>query len=123
MLDLQPGTALGETASHVKETAPELGRQLEDLANIAWMPSLRDQLNEKFRKQLASAVRKFGAIVFILGALCLALPASAAEEELVPADAAVEETVSHPKTSDEAKTAYDAGQFRQALDYYAFRPL
>ena len=120
MLDLPPGTALGETASRVKETAPELGRQLEDLANIAWMPSLRDQLNEKFRKQLASAVRKFGAIVFILGALCLAFPASAAEEEAAPADKAVEETaIPLPKTQDEAKTAYDAGQFRQALDYYA----
>ena len=123
MLDLPPGTALGETASRVKETAPELGRQLEDLANIAWMPSLRDQLNEKFRKQLASAVRKFGAIAvaLILGAFCLALPASAAEGESVPAEPpAVEETsAALPKTSDEAKTAYDAGQFRQALDYYA----
>ena len=120
MLDLPPGTALGETASHVKETAPELGHQLEDLANIAWMPSLRGQLNEKFRKQLASAVRKFGVIAFILGGLFLALPASAAEEETASADASVEETAaSLPKTQNEAKTAYDAGQFRQALDYYA----
>ena len=119
MLDLPPGTALGETASRVKETAPELGRQLEDLANIAWMPSLRDQLNEKFRKQLASAVRKFGAIVFILGALCLALPASAAEEEAAQADKSVSAETVLPKTQDEAKTAYDAGQFRHALDYYA----
>ena len=119
MLDLPPGTALGETASRVKETAPELGRQLEDLANIAWMPSLRDQLNEKFRKQLASAVRKFGAIVLILGALVLALPASAAEEETAPADKSVSAETVLPKTQDEAKTAYDAGQFRQALGYYA----
>ncbi len=103
----------------MKESEPELGRQLEDLANIAWMPSLRGELNEKFRKQLASAVRKFGAIAFILGALCFALPANAADEETASADkpAAVETVL--PKTSDEAKTAYDAGQFRQALDYYA----
>jgi len=117
MLDLPPGTALGETASHVKETAPELGRQLEDLANIAWMPSLRSELNVKFRKQLASAVRKFGAIAFILGALFLALPASAADTE--EPQAAATETATMPRTQDEAKTAYDAGQFRQALDYYA----
>ncbi len=122
MLDLPPGTALGETASRVKESAPELGRQLEDLANIAWMPSLRDELNERFRRQLASAVRKFGAVAFLLGALCLALPANAAEEDVTQADKpAAEETAETalPKTSDEAKTAYDAGQFQQALDYYA----
>jgi len=120
MMDLPPGTALGETASRVKETDPGLGRQLEDLANIAWMPSLRDQLNEKFRKQLASAVRRFGVIAFILGAFCFALPSSAAEEEPAPADNTTTETAaSLPKTQDEAKTAYDAGQFRQALDYYA----
>jgi len=120
MLDLPPGTALNETASRVKESAPELGRQLEDLANTAWMPSLRGELNEKFRRQLASAVRKFGAVAFILGALCLALPASAAEETPVAKGNAATETVaSLPKNSDEAKTAYDAGQFRQALDYYA----
>ena len=120
MLDLPPGTALGETASRVKESAPELGRQLEDLANTTWMPSLRGELNEKFRKQLASAVRKFGVIAFILGALCLALPASAAEEGSAPEDKTAEETAAPiPKTQDEAKTAYDAGQFRQALDYYA----
>ena len=125
MLDLPPGTALGETASHVKESAPELGRQLEDLANIAWMPSLRDQLNEKFRKQLASAVRRFGAVVLILGVLCLAAiaaPASAAEEESATNEgitAEVDSAVQLPRNQDEAKTAYDAGQFRQALDYYA----
>ena len=121
MLDLPPGTALGETASHVKQSAPELGRQLEDLANTAWMPSLRSGLNEKFRKQLASAVRKFGAIAFILGALFLALPTSAAEEESASAgeSAPAETAAPLPKTSDEAKTAYDAGQFREALDYYA----
>ena len=120
MLDLPPGTALGETASRVKETAPELGRQLEDLANTAWMPSLRGRLDGKFRKQLASAVRKFGAIAFILGALYFALPASAAEEESAPAETAATETAAPlPKSQDEAKTAYDAGQFRQALDYYA----
>ncbi len=120
ILDLPPGTALGETASHVKETAPELGRQLESLANTAWMPSLRGELNEKFRRQLASAVRKFGVLAFLLGALCLALPASAAGEEPVQEDAVPTETASPlPKTQDEAKTAYDAGQFRQALDYYA----
>ena len=117
MLDLPPGTSLSETASRVKESEPELGRQLEDLANTAWMPSLRGQLNEKFRKQLASAVRRFGAIAFILGMLILALPANAADEESAPADAATETAL--PKTSDEAKTAYDAGQFRQALNYYA----
>ena len=121
LLDLPPGTALSETASRVKETEPELGRQLEDLANTAWMPSLRGELNEKFRKQLASAVRKFGAIAFLLGALCFALPANAADEESAPENKpAVEEAAAQlPKTSDEAKTAYDAGQFRQALDYYA----
>ena len=117
MLDLPPGTALGETASHVKENAPELGRQLEDLANIAWMPSLRSELNDKFRKQLASAVRKFGVVAAILAALFLALPASAAEEQ--QGGPAPEAEATMPKTSDEAKTAYDAGQFRQALDYYA----
>ena len=122
MLDLPPGTALGETASRVKETEPELGRQLEDLANIAWMPSLRGQLTEKFRRQLASAVRKFGAIVFILGVLFFALPASAADGESAPADdTATEIAASLPKNSDEAKTAYDAGEFRQALDYYALK--
>ena len=118
MLDLPPGTALGETAARVKETAPELGRQLEDLANTAWMPSLRSEFNEKFRRQLASAVRKFGIFAAILAALILAVPASAAEEvqsEPVPAESSVQ----FPKNSDEAKTAYDAGQFRQALDYYA----
>jgi tetratricopeptide (TPR) repeat protein len=119
MLDLPPGTSLSETASRVKEFEPDLGRQLEDLANTAWMPSLRGQLNEKFRKQLASAVRKFGVIAFILGALCLALPANAADEESAPADKSVSSETVLPKTSDEAKTAYDAGQFRQALDYYA----
>ena len=118
MLDLPPGTSLSETASRVKESEPELGRQLEDLANIAWMPSLRSQLNEKFRKQLASAVRKFGVIAFFLGALFLALPANAAEEAAAP-DKSVPAEIVLPKTSDEAKTAYDAGQFRQALDYYA----
>ena len=127
MLDLPPGTALGETASRVKETAPELGRQLEDLANTAWMPSLRGELNEKFRRQLASAVRRFGAVAIILGALCLALPVSAAEEDSTPAEKAsssenavtTETAAALPKNSNEAKTAYDAGQFRQALDYYA----
>ncbi|MBR4253942.1 MAG: BatD family protein [Lentisphaeria bacterium] len=123
MLDLPPGTALGETASRVKESAPELGRQLEDLANTAWMPSLRSELNEKFRRQLASAVRKFGAVAFILGALFLALPASAAEEgsdaQSQDSTAPAEPAAQLPKTQDEAKTAYDAGQFRQALDYYA----
>ncbi len=119
MLDLPPGTALGETASRVKETAPELGRQLEDLANIAWMPSLRDQLNEKFRRQLASAVRKFGVIAFILGAICFALPASATEEDSASPEGPTETAISLPRNSDEAKTAYDAGEFRQALDYYA----
>ena len=119
MLDLPPGTSLSETASRVKDSEPELGRQLEDLANTAWMPSLRGQLNEKFRKQLASAVRKFGAIAFLLGALCFALPADAAEEESAPADKSVSAETVLPKNSDEAKTAYDAGQFRQALDYYA----
>jgi tetratricopeptide (TPR) repeat protein len=120
MLDLPPGTALGETASRVKESAPELGRQLEDLANTAWMPSLRSELNEKFRKQLASAVRKFGVFAFILGALCLALPASAAEGTQAAEAASPAETApALPKNSNEAKTAYDAGQFRQALDYYA----
>ena len=120
MLDLPPGTALSETASRVKETSPELGRQLEDLANTAWMPSLRGELNEKFRKQLASAVRKFGAIAFLLGALCLAMPASAADEGSEPVDTAATETAAPlPKTPDEAKTTYDAGQFQQALDYYA----
>ncbi len=120
MLDLPPGTSLSETASRVKGTAPELGRQLEDLANTAWMPSLRGELDEKFRKQLASAVRKFGMIVFILGALCFALPANGADEETASADksSAAETAAQLPKTSDEAKTAYDAGQFRQALDYY-----
>ena len=128
MLDLPPGTALGETASRVKESSPELGRQLEAIANTAWMPSLRGELNEKFRKQLASAVRKFGVIAFILGALCLALPASAAEETSPAAEEKAsaaedatrpESAAALPKNSDEAKTAYDAGQFRQALDYYA----
>ena len=121
MLDLPPGTALGETAFRVKEASPELGRQLEDLANTAWMPSLRSELNEKFRKQLASAVRRFGAAAFILGALFLALPASAAEETAASAEptASTEMAATLPKNSDEAKTAYDAGQFRQALDYYA----
>ena len=119
MLDLPPGTSLSETASRVKEAEPELGRRLEDLANIAWMPSLRDQLNEKFRKQLASAVRKFGVVAFILSVFCLALPADAAEEDAAPADKSVSAESVLPKTSDEAKTAYDAGQFRQALDYYA----
>jgi len=118
MLDLPPGTALGETASRVKEQSPELGRQLEDLANIAWMPSLRDELNEKFRKQLASAVRKFGVLAAVLAALFLAVPANAADEQ--PQETATaEEAAALPKNSDEAKTAYDAGQFRQALDYYA----
>ena len=119
MLDLPPGTSLSETASRVKEFEPELGRQLEDLANTAWMPSLRDQLDEKFRKQLASAVRKFGVIAFILGALCFASPANAAEEEAAPTDKSVSAETVLPKTQDEAKTAYDAGHFRQALDYYA----
>ena len=121
MLDLPPGTALGETASCVKETAPELGRQLEDLANTAWMPSLRGELNEKFRKQLASAIRKFGVIAFVLGALCFTTSASAAEDGFDLSDTSVSEeaAVPIPKTQDEAKTAYDAGQFRQALDYYA----
>ena len=121
MLDLPPGTALSETASRVKDTAPELGRQLEDLANTAWMPSLRSGLNEKFRKQLASAVRRFGVIVFLLGAIFLALPASAAEEESTPpGDATPTEAAAQlPKNQNEAKTAYDAGEFRQALDYYA----
>ena len=115
MLDLPPGTSLSETASRVKESEPELGRQLEDLANIAWMPSLRSQLNEKFRKQLASAVRKFGVIAFFLGTLFLALPANAAEEAAAP-DKSVPAEIVLPKTSDEAKTAYDAGQFRQRLE-------
>ncbi len=120
ILDLPPGTALGETASHVKESAPELGRQLEDLANTAWMPSLRSGLDEKFRRKLASAVRKFGAFAVVLAALCLAVPASAADDETTQdAPAAGEAAVQLPKTQDEAKTAYDAGQFRQALDYYA----
>ena len=120
MLDLPPGTALGETAARVKETAPELGRQLEDLANTTWMPSLRSEFNEKFRRQLAAAVRKFGAFALVLTALCLALPASAAEEEAASADTAAAETAARiPGNQDEAKTAYDAGQFRQALDYYA----
>ena len=121
MLDLPPGTALGETASRVKETAPDLGRQLEDLANTAWMPSLRSELNEKFRKQLASAVRKFGAVAFILGAFFLAMPASAEEEKTASPEspASTETAAALPKNPDEAKTAYDAGQFRQALDYYA----
>ena len=110
MLDLPPGTALGESAARVKETSPELGRQLEDLANTAWMPSLRSELNEKFRKQLASAVRRFGAFAVILLALCFALTANTVSAE----DAAP-----LPTTPDEAKTAYDAGQFQQALDYYA----
>lgn len=120
MLDLPPGTALGETASRVKESSPELGRQLEDLANTAWMPSLRGGLDEKFRRKLASAVRKFGAFAVVLAALCLAVPASAADDEKNPDEAAAEEpAVQLPKTQDEAKTAYDAGQFQQALDYYA----
>ena len=120
MLDLPPGTALGETAARVKDSSPELGGKLEDLANTAWMPSLRSGLDERFRRQLAAAVRKFGAIAFILGALCLALPANAAEEEpLADKPAAAEAAARLPKTSDEAKNAYDAGQFRQALDYYA----
>ena len=121
MLDLPPGTALGEAASRVKEFSPELGSQLESLANTAWMPSLRSELNEKFRKQLASAVRKFGVVATVLAALFLAVPNLGAAEK--PQDEAaaetVEETAALPKTSDEAKTAYDAGQFRQALDYYA----
>ena len=129
MLDLPPGTALGETASHVKETSPELGGQLEDLANTAWMPSLRNGLDEKFRRKLASAVRKFGAFAVVLAALCFAAPASADDEAPPPteveaastesASAAGEAAVQLPKTQEEAKTAYDAGQFRQALDYYA----
>lgn len=134
MLDLPPGTALGETAARVKESSPELGAQLEDLANTAWMPSLRSELDESFRRKLASAVRKFGAFAVVLAALCLAVPASAADSEKTKDEppAAAETAVqlpktqdeaksvaSLPKTQDEAKTAYDAGQFHQALDYYA----
>ena len=60
-------------------------------------------------------------LVLLLGAvLCLAVPASAADDETTQAaSAAGEAAVQLPKTQDEAKTAYDAGQFRQALDYYA----
>ena len=142
MLDLPPGTALGETASRVKETAPELGRQLEDLANTAWMPSLRDGLDERFRSRLAAAVRKFGVFAAVLAALCLAMPAQnafAEEETRIQSESAGPESenreetaaepapasagkaspaASVPMSAEEAKKAYDAGQFRQALDYY-----
>ena len=131
MLDLPPGTALSETAAFVKENAPELGGQLEDLANTAWMPSLRDGLDENFRSRLASAVRKFGVFAAVLAVLCLAVPArtAAAEEtqpqagsaanaaESAPSEITVD-AASIPKNAEEAKAAYDAGQFRRALDYY-----
>ena len=145
MLDLPPGTALGETAARVKETAPELGRRLEDLANTAWMPSLRGGLDEKFRRQLADAVRKFGAFAAVMAALCLAVSAravSAAEETQAQSDSVAAEpteteptpledaagpastenasaAMSVPASAEEAKKAYDAGEFRRALDYYA----
>ena len=143
MLDLPPGTALGETAARVKETAPELGQQLEDLANTAWMPSLRGGLDERFRSRLTDAVRKFGIFAAVLLALCLGMSArtaSAGEDTQpqsgsaasMPAETGSGEDAaksasgenalaeaSVPTSAEEAKKAYDAGEFRRALDYYA----
>lgn len=119
MLDLPPGTALGETAARVKETSPELGDRLEALADAAWMPSLRNGLDETFRGRLASAVRKFGAFAVVLAALFLAAPSDAADAEPAAEAVATAADARIPKTQDEAKSAYDAGEFRQALDCYA----
>jgi len=110
MLSLSPGTPLNETAKSVERESPELAEKLRTLADAAWMPSLKDKLDQDFKMSLIKGIRKY--FIFLVF-LFLPFQTEAADE--------LSAETKLPQNATEAKTAYDSGEFEQALQFYALQ--
>ncbi len=106
-LGLPPGADLNECAKALGHKSPELTEMLEELSQAAWVPSMKSRFTKEFRASLLKALGKLGIVLLMMGALTLPGAEIALKKEI-------------PIRNDaEAMTAYDAGQFDAAGQYYA----
>ena len=98
MLDLPRGTSLAECAEILKKDSPELAECLAKLSETSWNPTAKGEFNEIFKTRFIKALSKFGVFAVILFA-CASLRGA--------------------ETNQEAMTAYDTGDFKTALTFYA----
>jgi len=101
---LPPGADLSECSAALKSGSPELAGMLDELAQAAWMPSMKSRFTPEFRDSLVKALSRL-ALVILLGCVSGPLILSAAAEEKIT-------------SREQAMTAYDRGKFAAAEKYY-----
>lgn len=113
LLSLPPGAGLSSAAQKLAGRDPELADALRTLDTASWSHGTAAKPDPAFRKKLLRALARLSIATAVLAILFHSLPISAAETDLeekrISASAA---------TAEEAKTAYDSGNFQVALNYY-----
>lgn len=105
MCGLPEGTSLSETADAVSRRSPELADMLNELSASAWSPlGTAKKFDPAFRSRFVKLVSKISVIAIVF---TMAFSAMATETK----------TVLHV-SEDAAKTAYDSGDFKKALQWY-----
>lgn len=100
MLDLPRGSSLSECADALKEKSPELAETIEKLSESSWNPSMTIEFTEIFKQRLIKAFARFSIVILCCFSALTLYGAT-------------------PTNAEEAKTAYDKGEFGEALSYYA----
>ncbi|MBR2364822.1 MAG: BatD family protein [Lentisphaeria bacterium] len=108
-----PGTDLKECAAKIAKEDPHFASMLEKMADCAWMPAAKHDLDGKFKKDF---LKKFSRISFLFAVILFSVylfPGTlAAEEKSAVKYSAV------PANIQETSRAYDAGNFEAAEKYY-----